>query len=638
MKNSGNNIRILILNDNETEVGHLYAALVTSELSFDIEHTKKQSEFIKKLIKQEPDVIIARPLLNKYAALDIYDDVRKALPFAYFILEGSHYSKEEMTGFMLSGIDYFLPAGVYDILRFIVIQGFNKKHLEKSIYESRHLLNETNQQLRSIFYNDQNAVLIIGFKNEVIDFNPAAQELLGIKNSENFKGTDVVKYIDKAEIKKFRTAHATSFRGKKNTGEFTLNISKTIKKQVTINFVPIKNEDGVPVSVILICKDVTEAYLFRQKFRLSEERFMALANNAPIGIYFNNIDGRCVFVNKKWTDYTGLSFRESLGKGWMKCIHPDDREYVMRQASENRIKNAELSIDFRALHTSGEVKWLRGKTSPFIDDKGKLQGYIGTVANITNDKLHSLEMTEAQKRQNTLMNLANIALWEIDLSLEEYTPKWSENLFTLFEREISMGAPSNREFLYTYVHPDDRDFVRSLIKNYDPGTTTDDFFYRAITPSGNLKYLRALVTSENDLEGKPNRVLGFIQDITSLRQREEELKLSEEKFRYIFNHSPDGIYIEDLDGNILEVNEQACLIQDMQKEELVGKNIIDLAPVTIGEEIKKKFNSMAKGDISMLHSYSWNKSGKRIPVQIKQNHITYNMKPALLLHVRKLEI
>lgn len=236
------------------------------------------------------------------------------------------------------------------------------------------------------------------------------------------------------------------------------------------------------------------------------------------------------------------------------------------------------------------------------------------------------------------MTLANIALWEIDLSVIPPIPKWDDNMFTMFERDISMGSPENREFLNTYVHPADKDFVRSMIKNYIPGTTTDDFYYRAITPTGKLKYLRALVTSENDLEGKPNKVLGFIQDITSLKEGEEELRLSEEKFRYLFNHSPDAIYIEDLDGNILEANDQACMIQEMQKEELIGKNILDLAPSTISEEIKKKFQSMAKGDITLLHSYSWNKSGKKIPVQIKQNKISYNMKPALLLHVRMLEI
>lgn len=667
---------------------------------------------------------------------------------------------------MLSGIDYFLTIGNYDILPFIVINGFNKRHLKKSFHESKRMLSETNQQLRSIFNNDQNAVLIIGFKNEVIDFNPAAKELLGIKNSENFKGTDLIKYIDKAEIKKFRTAHATSFRGKKNTGEFTLNISKAIKKQVTINFVPIKNEDGVPASVILICKDVTEVYLFRQKFRLSEERFMALANNAPIGVYYNNLDGKCVFVNKKWSKYTGLSFRESLGKGWLKSIHPDDKERLKEYSFENRKKYNDLTLDYRVLLSSGDVKWLRGKTSPFIDENGKHHGYIGTVVDITQEKLDALAIAEGYKKleismklsglgrverdlatdtsewsdevckifevesrdknpglteainhylhpediqpitakfqnlftsdepvgaefriitptgktkylqvistlekniegkpvklisviqdctihkqemktleetikiKRTAMTLANIALWEIDLSAIPHIPKWDHNMFTIFERDISLGSPENREFLNTYVHPADKDFVRAMIKNYIPGTTTDDFYYRAITPSGKLKYLRALVTSENDLEGKPNKVLGFIQDITALREGEVELKSSEEKFQYLFNNSPDAIYIEDLDGNILEANEQACLTQEMKKEELIGKNILDLAPATIAEEIKKKFQSMAKGDINLLHSYSWNKSGKKIPIQIKQNQITYNMKPALLLHVRKLE-
>lgn len=767
MKNSNRDIRILIINENKSDVTLIQAALAKSDLSFDIEIAGKQNEFIKKLIKFEPDVIIAKASEHKYSSLDIYDDARKAVPFSFFILETSKIGKEETNGLMLSGIDYFLQDGNYDILPFIVINGFNKKHLKESFHESKRILNESNQRLRSIFNNDQNAVLIIGFKNEIIDFNPAALKEFGINNSGAFNGQDFTKYVDKSDIKKFRMAHASAFRGRKSSDEFTLSLSKTIKKQASINFVPIKNEDGVPSSVILICKDITDAFLFRQKFRLSEERFMALADNAPIGIYYNNPDGRCVFVNKKWTEYTGLTVRESLGKGWMKSIHPDDKVRLKEYSLENNVRNSDLTIEYRVIHTSGEVKWLRGKTSHFIDETGKHHGYIGTIVDITQEKLSSLAIAEGYKKleismklsglgrverdlttdtsewsdevykifevetrdnnpgmtdaihhylhpddiervtdnyrnlftgdepieadfriitpsgktkylqvistiekniegkpvklisviqdctiqkqemktlkdtikiKRTAMTLANIALWEIDLSVIPPIPKWDDNMFTMFERDISMGSPENREFLNNYVHPADKDFVRSMIKNYIPGTTTDDFYYRAITPAGKLKYLRALVTSENDLEGKPNKVLGFIQDITSLREGEAELRLSEEKFRYLFNHSPDAIYIEDLDGNILEANDQACMIQEMQKEELIGKNILDLAPSTIGEEIKKKFQSMAKGDITMLHSYSWNKSGKKIPVQIKQNKISYNMKPALLLHVRMLEI
>lgn len=69
MKKPTRDIRILILNDNASEVKHIQSALATSDLSFDIEITGKQNEFIKKLIKFEPDVIIGKTIENKYTSL-----------------------------------------------------------------------------------------------------------------------------------------------------------------------------------------------------------------------------------------------------------------------------------------------------------------------------------------------------------------------------------------------------------------------------------------------------------------------------------------------------------------------------------------------------------------------------------------
>ncbi|MEO8088659.1 MAG: PAS domain S-box protein [Bacteroidota bacterium] len=765
MKISGENIRILIFNENETETTQICAALAKSDFTFDIEISRKQQDFVK-LIRQEPDIIIAKPPNNKYTALDIYDDSRKAAPFVYFILVSSSFSEEETKGFMLTGIDYFLTPGNYDTLQFLVIQGFNKKHLERSFHDAKRALQEGNQRLRSVFNNDQNAVVFIGFKNEIIDFNPAALEVLEIKNLESLLGNNITRYIDDADLKKFRTAHAAAFRGKKCLEEFTLNISKKVKKQASINFVPVKNEDGVTTSVILICKDVTETFLFRQQFKMSEDRFMALANNAPVGIYYNNPDGKCVFVNKQWMEYSGLTFRESIGKGWINALHPEDRAEMESNSFENRLEMKEFTSDYRVVHTSGRLYWLRSKSSPFVDEKGKLLGYIGTVIDLTNDKLFGqeiaevnkkLELTiklaglgaverdfinktgkwsdevyqifgientgkapslnetiehyvhpndreyvhhafkniqadtnqqqaeyriitpagkikyvksmftfekdaegnpsklfsaikditesktllkeiqEAEKRKKTVLELAGIGLWEMDLTIAKETPYWSENMFTLFERDKKLGSPTNKEFFEKYVHPTDKQYIKSLFNSFVPGETTEEIFYRIITPSDKTKFLSATITSEFDNAGKPCKVLGYMQDITSLLKHEREIRSNEDKFKYLFNNSPDGIYIEDLEGNILEVNEQACRIQGMEKHELLGKNILDLAPETLRAEISKKFTKMAQGEISMLHSFSWNKNGKRIPVQIKQNRIMYDLKPALLLHVRKVE-
>ncbi len=75
----------------------------------------------------------------------------------------------------------------------------------------------------------------------------------------------------------------------------------------------------------------------------------------------------------------------------------------------------------------------------------------------------------------------------------------------------------------------------------------------------------------------------------------------------------------------------------MDKEEIIGKNILNIAPKELHHEISENFKKLAHKEISGVKSFSWNKNGTKIPVQIKQSIINYNLQPALLLHVRKTE-
>src|SRR5258708_19742093 len=63
----------------------------------------------------------------------------------------------------------------------------------------------------------------------------------------------------------------------------------------------------------------------------SEERFRQLSATAPIGIYQSDGRGRWVYVNRCWTEISGLSFEQSLGEGWVNALHPADLDNVFRQ-------------------------------------------------------------------------------------------------------------------------------------------------------------------------------------------------------------------------------------------------------------------------------------------------------------------
>jgi PAS domain S-box-containing protein len=391
-------IRILILNNNEKEIEEITSEIVRQNMDIEIQTASSENEFVKKIFKHEPDVVIAPQRLHQYTGIEAYHDLRRALPFAFFILIGSAYNEEEFRNYSLTGIDAFLPQGNYSMLGLVIINGYNRKHLERTSHQSNRLMLERKHRLRSVFNHDQNAVFIVNFKSEILDLNPSGIEFLNAKGLDSLLGSDINKNIARQDLKRVRAAHASAFRGKKTSEECAFTFSKKDDKHAVINFVPIKNDEGYVSSVMMICKDVTDTHALKEKVKESEDRFYALANHAPVGIYYSDADGDCVFVNRKWLEYTGMTFNASLGKGWMKSLHPLDREKAGKIIQAGRLKGNPFSMNFRIVHTSGLIYHMRVDTAPYIDNEKQL-GYIGTITHIGGDQPHSVKMSEASQNR-----------------------------------------------------------------------------------------------------------------------------------------------------------------------------------------------------------------------------------------------
>jgi len=112
-------------------------------------------------------------------------------------------------------------------------------------------------------------------------------------------------------------------------------------------------------------------------------------------------------------------------------------------------------------------------------------------------------------------------------------------------------------------------------------------------------------------------------------------ELAEEKiFKEIFMNAPDAIFIEDFAGNILEINEAACNLHQMTREELLGRNVGELVPPEERENIRESFNKITQNKLKYFEAFSYTKNGKSIPVDIKVRLILYGKIPAVMLIVR----
>ncbi len=115
---------------------------------------------------------------------------------------------------------------------------------------------------------------------------------------------------------------------------------------------------------------------------------------------------------------------------------------------------------------------------------------------------------------------------------------------------------------------------------------------------------------------------------------EKALHDSEQRFRDLFEGSPDAVFVEDFNGTVLDINPAACRLHRMKRSDLIGRNVRELVPPKLREQVEKDFQALVDGTVHQIEGSSWTQDGKTVPVEVRANRISYSGKSAVLLHVR----
>src|SRR5206468_3248990 len=99
-------------------------------------------------------------------------------------------------------------------------------------------------------------------------------------------------------------------------------------------------------------------------------------------------------------------------------------------------------------------------------------------------------------------------------------------------------------------------------------------------------------------------------------------------YRDLFTRSPDGIFVETFDGTILDVNPAGCRLQNMERDELLGRNILDIVPASERERVRSGLRKMARGEREHFEALNWPKDSQSVPVELMSSRIDYDGQPA----------
>src|SRR5256714_268205 len=139
----------------------------------------------------------------------------------------------------------------------------------------------------------------------------------------------------------------------------------------------------VSVFVLLIALAATQ---FERWTIATRGRFENLLELAPQVIWFAQPDGRLVYCNPYWYDYTGLPKRATLGEGWISAIHPDDRERVAGTWQAAIQTGNDYEVELRLRDRRGGYCWFLARSRPSRDESGNVSSWLGIAMDIEERK------------------------------------------------------------------------------------------------------------------------------------------------------------------------------------------------------------------------------------------------------------
>lgn len=140
------------------------------------------------------------------------------------------------------------------------------------------------------------------------------------------------------------------------------------------------------------------------------------------------------------------------------------------------------------------------------------------------------------------------------------------------KKELLSLTPTQVEKM---VHPDDRDLIWGRMKKRLQGKKVlPRYEFKGFRKDGSVRWLEMLA-NRIEYEGKP-AILGSIIDITERKKAQDKLIESEEKFKVLFEHTPDAYYLSDIEGTFIDGNRAAEKLIGFSRNELLGKNILKL--------------------------------------------------------------
>lgn len=454
--------------------------------------------------------------------------------------------------------------------------------------QNQKILQESELRYRSLFESNPNPMLVFDLESlQIMEVNDSAiqkygysrEEFLSLTIKEMRPEEDLPKLMQKLSAPIEGIDNAGVWRHKKKDGEIIL---------VDIVSHPINWKDRS--SEVVLITDVTESKIAEDKIRYQAR----LLDEVGQSVIVTDQNGLITYWNRAAEELYGWKAEEVIGQEIMKVIPTDLSMEQAKEVMSLLYQGKPWSGEFLAKKRNGDEFYIYVNDTPVLDENGNLTSIIGVSKDISERKQADDEIRRSRNLLSRIFDILPVGLWFADKygTLLRANPAgkkiWgAEPLVPISEYGVfkAKRLPSGEN-----IAPDDW----ALLHTIREGITIKDELLEIEAFDGVnriiLNYTAPILDDNDQVEG----AIIVNLDITELKRAEQELKLSEDKFRRLAEDMP--VYISAFlpNGELTYANHAIAAFTPFASDELIGKNFLEMLPEQDSENLRKQLSTLTK--------------------------------------------
>jgi PAS domain S-box-containing protein len=443
------------------------------------------------------------------------------------------------------------------------------------------------ERYKTFFENSRDAVYITTSDGSYVDANRAALDLFGYTREEMKKVKARQLYADPADARRLRK----EIEKKGFVQDFEVRLRKKDATEMDCLFTvtALRGDDGSILEYQAIARDVTERKRAVEALRKSEDKYRDIFASMLEGYFEADLAGNMIFFNESVSKFFGYPRDELMGLNYRKFTSPEEEQRIFQAFNEvYKTGNPHEIGDYEIIKKDGSIGIAAFSVSLLRNAAGQPIGFRGVTRDVTEKRKTEATLQQSEENYRKILEMAPEGI-AINRLKDERNVLVNDAFcrHTGYRREEIIGRSALELNLFC-DRADYKRFAKTLRKEERVEGLEINFWAKDGTILNDLVSARPIRFQGEDC------LLVVATNINALKQAEEALRESEERYRSIIEDTEASYFETDLGGNYTFVNDAECKMLGYTREELIGMNYRQLSPETIAQKIYHFFNETYK--------------------------------------------